>query len=802
MGRFLGELVPRLDDSDCVPWLQRECHLDLAAAKNLRDYVRRQRERTGVVPTERRIVVEASRDQLGDWQVILLSPLGNRVHLGLRLALEHRLRQRLGYSPQILHHNNGLLLRLTDSDEPILDIFEGITLENVRERIVQELADSALFALRFRQNAARALLLPRLAAGKRAPLWLQRLRGRDLLQVARQHADFPIVAETFRECLQDHLDLTEVEQFLADMRGGAIEVATCRLETPSPFAADLLFAFTAAYMYQYDTTDAGPAGGVALDSGLLDNLLGAGKQRLILPQAVAQVDSRLRGTNLPPRSATEMAEWLRRLGDLTPAELQGPMAEFLEELKRDGRAVEIELSVALQPRRFVLAEEVESYRQAFGLAAATFEQQTAAAEIILERFLNTHALIGLDDVLARYPLERQWAQRKLEQWAGSGRAVVVAPAGESAAVQWSAPANLEQVRRSTLALLRQEVVTCPPQQFADFQVRWQGVHPETRRQQHDGLTEVLASLEAVALPAELWERSILPARVTGYQANWLDDCLASGQWLWTGKSGEGEGETETEGRTPAVSFLHREHLADLPPPTTDESSIINNGVGQVLEFLRARGASFVGDMASQTGLMPGAIRTALWELVRRGLVTNDRFDPVRKGPQPAPPSPTPATARSLMRGRMRAPLLPEGRWSLLPWGQPDSASQALFLTNLLLRRHGIAARELALMDARMLPWRVLYEVLSRLEMTGEVRRGYFVEGLSGAQFALPEAARMLQETATPSTANAPAVLLHTLDPANLYGSGAPLDIPLLDGGTRPLLRRAGNWLVLRAAGRC
>jgi ATP-dependent Lhr-like helicase len=799
IGRFLGELVPRLDGPDCLEWLQREAHLDLAAARNVRDFVRRQRERAGTVTTDRRLIVEASRDQLGDWQVLVLSPLGNRVHLGLRLALEHRLRQRLGYGPQMLHHNNGLLIRLTDSAEPVTDIFEGITPENVREHIVEELADSALFALRFRHNAARALLLPRLGVGKRAPLWLQRLRGRDLLQVARRHPDFPIVAETFRECLQDHLDLAEVQQLLADVRDGTTEVTTCRLEGPSPFAQDLLFAFTMGYMYQYDQTDAEPGGAPPLDQALLDQLLGVGQAPLVHASAVAQVEGRLRGVGRPPRTATEMAEWLRRLGDLTPAELEGPMAVFLIELERDGRAVRLELPRCAQPTRWILAEDSDTYRAAFGLTPAPADRQNAAAESILERFLNTHALVGLDDVLSRYPLERDWARRKLEQWTGNGRVVAVITSGERdrpgmmETVQWSAPANLEQVQRSTLALLRHEVVTCPPGRFVDFLVRWQHAHPDTQRSGRDGLCEVLAGLEGLPLSAELWEPVVLPARVGDYQAGWLDECLATGQWLWVGQGDADAGPGN-------LCFLQREHLADLPVPAGHGQETMPQREGEgaaVLECLRTRGALFVPDIATITGLPPGVVRTSLWELVRRGWVTNDRFDPVRKGEQPAVP-PTPANARSLARMRRRAPLVPEGRWSLVPWGQPDTASQALMHATLLLRRYGVAARELALLDPRLLPWRVLYEVLSRMEMTGEVRRGWFVEGLSGAQFALPEAARMLQEAALPSTAGAPAVLLHSQDPANLYGSGAPLDIPLLDGGTRPLLRRTGNWLVVRA----
>jgi ATP-dependent helicase Lhr and Lhr-like helicase len=795
MGRFLGELTARLDDPECLPWLQRECHLDAAAAQNLREYVRRQRDRDGEVPTDKQVVVEASRDQLGDWQVILLSTLGNRVHLGLRLALEHRLRERLGFSPQILHHNNGLLIRLTDSPEPVLDILQGITPENVRERIVEELADSALFALRFRQNAARALLLPRLAAGKRAPLWLQRIRGRDLLQVARRHADFPIVVETFRECLQDHLDLGQVEKFLTDVRDGSIQVATCCPQSPSPFAQDLLFAFTAAFMYEFNGTDAEPGSTPSVDNRLLDELLGTGKAPLIHPQAVAQVEGRLRGIGRPPRSATEMAEWLLRLGDLAPEELHGPMAGFLAELENDSRAVEIDIpsvdgrdcrSGKLSTQRWVLAEEADLYHQAFEGRPANRQRKEQAAETILQRFLDTHALVGLDDILRRYPLEESWACKKLELWAESGRAVAVPPSNGADTARWSAPANLEQVQRGTLSLLRREVATSPSQQFADYLMRWQYAHPDSRRGGLHGASEVLARLEGFSLPAELWEQAVIPARVAGAQPSGLDECLASGQWLWAGAG--------DECGSKALFFLQRDHLAKLPCPVNDNCN--NTDTGRVLECLRTRGALFVPDIASGLGMLPGAVRTALWELVRQGYVSNDRYDPVRRGEQPIQAST--ATSRSIARARLRPPLVPEGRWSLVPWGRPDGASHALFLTRLLLERYGIVARELAAMDARMLPWRVLYEVLSRLEMTGEVRRGYFVEGLSGAQFALPDAARLLQEVGQRPTAKAPAVLLHSLDPANLYGSSAPLDIGLLDGDTRPFLRRLGNWLVLRA----
>ena len=339
IGAFLRDLKERIDAPDLLDWLQRACHLDANTARNLRQHVTRQLIATGSLPTDRTLQVEASRDQLGDWQTVLLSPLGTRLHLSLRMALEARLRQRLGYRPQCMHHNDGVLLRFTDMDEPLLDLFDGLTPENVEELVLDELADSPLFALRFRQNAARSLLMPRGQAGRRAPLWLQRMRGRDLLQVCRRHPDFPVVAETFRECLQDHLDVPRLQQLLSDIRDGKVEIATRRAETPSPFASGLLFSFTAAYMYQYDRTEAEGAGAGTLDRRLLEQLVAPERQAHLLdPRAIHQVERRLRGLGQPPRSATEAAEWLRRLGDLSPSELEGPMAAFLQELETDGRA--------------------------------------------------------------------------------------------------------------------------------------------------------------------------------------------------------------------------------------------------------------------------------------------------------------------------------------------------------------------------------------------------------------------------------------------------------------------------------
>jgi ATP-dependent Lhr-like helicase len=774
-GRFLDELVQKLEsdgDPNVLAWLRSEAHLDENAARSLLHYVQRQ-HLVSCVPTNRRILVEASRDQLGDWQVILLSPFGARAHLGLRLALEAVLTRRLGCRPQILHHDDGVIVRLPDRDEPILDLLDGLTPENVEDLLLAELANSPLFALRFRQNAARALLMPAGSPDRRAPLWLQRLRGRDLLQIVRSHADFPVVVETFRECLHDHLDIDRLRNLLDDVRTGRVEVVSRRAEVPSPFAGNLLFSFTAAFLYQFDRVEQNSAQ-TSIDRDLLDQMLAPRPGEYLLdPRGIQRVETRLRGVGRPPRTPAETAEWLRRLGDVAPEELEGPTAGFLEQLRVEGRAVLFDMPAGPSPRRWILTEEEGLYRGAFSSTPSDGMQE--AASTILLRFLNTHALVSLADVLQRYPFEPAWAQRQLEAWAGSGRLIPVqSAAGSLPAPSWSAPENLREIQTASLAILRREVIACEPSQFVDFVLRWQRVHPETRAGGPDGLDAVLDRLEGLALPAELWDQFVLPARVPEYQPRWLADWLASGQGLWVLQGEGGE----------QLAFLRRESVRRLRPPAPASASPVanSNEVARVEEALRARGASFLTDLALDLNMPPSTVRSALQVLACRGVATNDQLSA--------------ATFQQASRSPRRT--APEGRWSLTPWGAPETEALAVIQASMLLDRYGVVGRELALMDPWLLPWRVLYEVLSRRELAGEVRRGYFVEGLAGAQFALPAAVDLLQGLHLPSTANAPVILLHSLDPANLYGAGAPLDVALLDGGTRPFLRRAGNWLVVRA----
>ncbi|WP_074316448.1 DEAD/DEAH box helicase [Singulisphaera sp. GP187] len=793
VGALSRELVERLDDPGLVAWLQADCHLEPAAAESLRDHVARQVRVVGAAPDDRTVIIESFRDPAGEMGVAVLTPFGGKLHQALKLALQGRLRERLGISLSCLHADDGILIRLPQNDEPPLDVFDGLTSELAERLIREELGDSALFGLRFRQNAGRALLMPRPDPSKRTPLWLQRLRAKDLLQVVRQLPDFPIVVETYRECLNDDLDLPRLRLFLDRVASGTIRVVARRGEIASPFATDLIFRFTSQFLYQWDEprhAERQP-GRAAVDEGLLDPLLDAASHAQWLdPNAIGQVESRLREIGRPPRTVDEMAETLRRLGDLAAGDLSGPMLGFLVELQAQGRAAEIELARTLEPTRWISAEESPLYESAFA-----HEPDEAAQETIVRRFLGTHALVGLDDLLARYPLGPAAATDLLERWEEQGRLVRLEPAGDSGEPLWAERRNLEEVRRLSMALRRRESVAVAPEVFADFVARRQHVHPATHWEGQAAVGLVLEQLTGFAAPADLWETDLLPRRVRDFRAAWLDELLSAGGWFW-----RAEGETKGE---PRVGFAPRD-FAGAWPSAPDEVPSLTDAEAQVLAELERRGASFATDLARNLGLEPSRTRLALDRLLRLGLATNDRFDPLRPGGSAITEALTRAAAgqrTSLQRSRpslrRTASSRPEGRWWRLEPVDLDLETGQLAWAAVLLERYGVLARETAALDPWCPPWRDLAPWLARAELRGELRRGYFVEGLSGVQYATLEVAEELARMAGDRESAAEYVLISSLDPANLYGSGAPLDIDLLEGGTARLPRNPTNFLVLR-----
>jgi ATP-dependent Lhr-like helicase len=582
---------------------------------------------------------------------------------------------------------------------------------------------------------------------------------------------------------------------LDEVASGTVRVVRRAGEIPSPFTSELIFQFTAAHLYEWDDpkrSDRQPAGSV-VDEDLLEPMLRDGRSdEWLLPQAIGRVDNRLRSNGRPPRTADEMAEHLRLLGDLAPSELSGPMEAFLAELRAAGRALALELPGTREPLRWISAEEESLYSNAFSRSG---QPGAEARESIIRRFLQTHALIGLTDLTGRYPISAVEAHDLLERWSEGGKVVRVGQNGATATeARWADRENLTEMRRVTLALRRRESLAVPPEVFAEFLLRRQHVHPATRGEGPAFVELVLEQLQGLAAPAAFWEHEILPRRVRGYRQAWLDLALDRGDWLWCAAGAARD--------DPRVAFYCRDFVgrSDVDPTSAELSADAQH----LVQVLDRYGASYATDLARLAGIEPSRARRALVELLHCGLVTNDRFDPVRAGSQDALRALSDASvsrrAGTLFSPRPRRSLSarPEGRWSRLSSPGGDTEARRLAWAAVLVERYGVLAREVIDLEPSAPPWSELAPLLSRSEWRGELRRGYFVEGLSGVQYASEDAATELARLAAAPSDGACLVFICSTDPANIYGAGAPLDIELLDGGVARLPRLPGNYIVLRA----
>ncbi|MGE3818817.1 MAG: DEAD/DEAH box helicase [Isosphaeraceae bacterium] len=798
LGALRREVAERVQDDRLIARMVRSDHLESGAARAIRDHVARQLRVAGAVPDDRTVLVESFRDSAGEVGLAILTPYGAKLHHALKLALIGLARDRLGLVPACLHTDDGLLIRLPRGEAPPLDLLDGLTAEVADGLIRRELGASALFGLRFRQNAGRALLLPKPDPSRRTPLWLQRLRARDLLQVVRAIPDFPIVVETYRECLDDDLELPRLRTFLDRIDRGEIRVVKREGETASPFTSELLFWFERRFLYEWDEPQSGtdsPRGPMG-DSGLLDQVLVAGDGPGALdPEAIGRVENRLRGRGRPPRSAEEAAECLRTLGDLAVSEVAGVCSAFLESLEREGRATRIQLPGTREPERWSLTEDRSSYLQAFPESG---EGDWDAQGRILRRHLAGHALVGVDELVARYPIDAATATDWLERWEVEGEVVRVDAREPGEVPRWGEGGTLQEVRRLSVALRRRESVAVRPEVFVEFLLEWQGVGQASEEDGPSAVASVLDRLQGVVAPAEVWESDVFPSRVRGYRGVWLDEAIASGPWLWRVEPGLANG--------PLVGFVPRHGL--IPFSTSEGSRPLSEPALAVLDVLNRQGASFAVDLARALGRSPSQVRDAIEELWRDGRVTNDRFDPLRPGAsnvRDALESASrmgglgPSVVRARRAPRRAASLRPEGRWSTLhpPLETTDAPEVIDAWASVLLQRFGVLTREIAALDRWAPSWRLLADRLARAELRGEIRRGYFVEGLSGIQYATETSAATLSRLAAGDFRGGP-TLIHSLDPANLYGSGAPFDVDLLKEGTERFHRGTGHWLVVES----
>jgi ATP-dependent Lhr-like helicase len=798
--------------------------LDELAARNLVAYLDEERAIAGALPTDRRIVVERFRDELGDWRLVILSPFGGRVHAPLTLAIEARLRERLGIEAQTIWSDDGIAVRLPEGegegDARRLAEIEAQFFpdpDEIEDLVVEAVGGSALFASRFRENAARALLLPRRRPGSRTPLWQQRQRSADLLQVASRYGSFPILVETYRECLSDVFDVAALRELLAGIRRREVTVHSVETVKASPFASSLLFDYVAAYMYEGDAPLAERrAGALALDRDLLRELLGQEELRELLdPTALGELELSLQALSDDRRadSADHLHDLLRRLGDLAPAEVgdrveggAGVGTGWLDELASSRRAIVVRVG---GEDRWLAIEDVARYRDAAGVAPprgvpeAFLVSTSNALEGLLARWARTHGPFLAVEPARRWGLPIGVVDDALARLVASGTLLrgEFRPGGSER--EWCDPEVLRMLRRRSLARLRHEVEPVPAEALGRFLPAWQGLTPVglgapplRGSAALERLAEVVDQLSGVPIPASALEHDVLPARVPGYQPRLLDELGALGEVAWVGHGSLGR----DDGRV----VLYRPGREILRPASADAGPTPDGPLHEAIRgLLRTRGASFYRAIASAAGAATGGqtdrvILDALWDLVWAGEITNDTFAPLRalRWKRPSRPS-----GRAPRPGRLTALGPPEaaGRWSVVepaPTGQATERVHALALA--LLDRHGVLVREAVVAEGHDGGYAAVYPVLRALEEAGRIRRGYFVEGLGAAQFALAGAIDRLRAARDRAAENGDTPTVHVLaatDPASPYGAALPWP-RRGDDDRRPLPRAAGASVVL------
>ena len=825
VGQFRRMLMERLDDPGCLAWLRREFPVDDNAAWNILEYFRRQRDATSVVPHDRLLLVEGFRDEIGDPRIVVHSVFGRSVNGLLGLLLARRLREMTGVEAQMLYNDDGVLLRTSDRENLPLDLLRGVTAGEARSVILEELISSPLFAGQFRQNAARALLMPRIAPGKRTPLWLQRMRASDLLEIARRFEDFPIVLETMRDILNDVLDLRRFTSLMHDVETGAIAVTTAFSETPSPFAASLLFEFIAVYMYAYDRPRAGsPAQAGISPEGLSDIIPAETLAGFLKPEAIDAVEGRLQHEvpGSQARSAEELMQIILLLGDLSSEEVSarsaGDSAAMLGALEAQGRITRMEFPGG---ERWIAVEDEDLYAN---LA------DESNARVVIGRFLQNHGPVPRTALIRRYGLHPDRLRSLEAAWSADRQLIrgrFRPSSTDGGDDEWCYRPNIERIHRQTIAILRKEITPVSLRDFTLFLQEWTMLAPRRRMRGETGVETVLEQFQGLPLPADAWERDILRSRIVtppveapfgetpsgdvpsrdapSVEAPFGDnlaELTRGGSVVWAG-SGAGRMKPFARGNG---------HL--FPVQGQEEPSPAGR---RILEFLKDRGASFFTDIRHGTSLSLDAINTGIAGLFWGGHVSNDAFNEltalkrsVRESDGPIDRvqivDPRHNPRRSGMMAQVRRALrqVPgwSGRWFLLETpgvcGEPvTDEERAAFQARQLLDRYGLVAREF-LPREEMLPWAMLAGALQHMELRGEIRRGYFIEGFSGMQFALPEAADNLRRLHERPAGRQGVLLAASCDPANPYGSG--INLPGAPGTEPARVSRNGGHYIAFADG--
>jgi ATP-dependent Lhr-like helicase len=819
-GRRIGALVRELRGMSKPAALTRlvtEHDLDPGAAENLLQYLADQEAATGQVPDDRTVVIERTRDELGDWRVCVLTPFGSRIHIPWAMAISSRIRATGGPEVETLWGDDGFVLRFPDTDEPPDPDWILVESAEVMQMVLRQLGSTALFAGRFREAAGRALLLPRRRADQRSPLWQLRKRSYDLLSVASRYPSFPLLLEAYRECLRDVFDMPALIETLRAIEQRQLRVHVVETNKPSPFASSLLFSYVANFVYDGDAPLAERrAQALTIDQDQLRELLGEADLRELLDaDAIAEVEETAQclAESHRAHSADGIHDLLLRLGDLTRDELarrvvNPALLESVDRLVRARRLLELRIA---GERRLIAVEDAARYRDALGiplppgLPGALIEPVAQPVLELVRRYARTHGPFTQREVAERFALDVVVVENTLRQLTVEGRVLEGGFRPGGLHREWCDVEILRQIRRKSLAKLRREVEPVEQHTLARLFTHWQGLLTP-RRSSHahlDALLDAIENLQGAPVPASLLETAILPARVAGYEPAGLDTLIAAGEVTWAGIDPIGE----RDGRI-ALFLADKLPLLAQQRPLTEALSEREEKIVAVLE---STGASFFEPLHQAVGGgYPGESIDALWSLVWRGLVTNDSLHALRAyivRPDSSRPQRRAHTGM-VFRSRRTTPPNAQGRWSLLPLRSRESdgptsteASHALALQ--LLNRYGVLTREAVAAENVPGGFSAVYDVLKALEESGRIRRGYFVAGLGATQFALPSAVDLLRQLRSEPAQEKPEfVQLAAPDPANPYGSVLRWpDLPVMDddaeSAPRVLTRAAYAEVILR-----
>ncbi|MFZ4621137.1 MAG: Lhr family helicase, partial [Bacteroidota bacterium] len=796
--------------------------IDSNSSRNIIEYVEDQRLSTTIVPSHRTLVVEGFRDEVGDPRIVVHSCYGKGVNGLLGIVLTYVLKQRLNIDVQMLYNNDGILFRCSDAERLPLDLFSQITPEFAQQIILEEIPSSPLFGALFRQNAERSLLLPKGSPGKRRPFFLQRLKSADLLQIVRQYNDFPIVIETIRECLTDVLDFEHFKEIMTAIESSDIRIHTVQNETPSPFASTLLFDFAAVYMYQWDDPKQNaPQNFALLNRELISEVVNLDSVKSVVRKdAVAKVEEQLQYTSLTRRARTaeELMDVFLRLGELTGPELHERIQqkEFVDQLLE--RKIIAPISIGGK-EYFISGEEIPLYRP-FSVVSdeviASLPESFRSAEFgreeslryVMMRMLRSHGVLTAQSIAERFSISQDECRDLLTSLKKSENLITGQLTEESSEEQWCYRPNFERIHRASISMLRKEIKPATIADFTRLLIRWQHRDHPSRERDEEGLKNLLDTFEGYALTSELWEAEIFKTRIDHYNGTMLRQLTQRGEYFCIGNP---------SGRSEWIARGDGSYFAVQQSPLPEE---LSKQAVEIYQYLKENGASFLSDLREHTNFTLAAINRAVAELFWSGLITNDvadealnvkRYRELETDSLHLPDervkivnyrtNPLKRIASKSVRAALKQVPGWNGRWSLVHTksilGTAVTENEKIRRqAEQLLLRYGIVAREVAKREENLLPWTSLAMEFQRMEMRGEIRRGYFVEGLSGMQFALPDAVTMLDEIKSVPAKDEPPVVLNACDPANPFGTGIDPFIQELDRVHPKFSRIAGNYLIL------